>query len=188
LKLHIKNMVCDRCKLVIENILNELNIPFLTITLGTVDFGEIRLTDLQLEALQEKLEPIGFEILRNKRSKTIESIRTAIIKLVNLDNISNKQNLSDYIASEINRDYKYLSNLFSSVEGITIEQYLINQKIEKAKELIVYDELSLTEISYKLGYSSLAHLSNQFKKVTGLTPSHFKELKSQKTRKPLDKV
>jgi len=181
-------MVCDRCKLVIENILDESNIPYQTISLGTVDFGDLTLTALQLKALQNKLESIGFEILKSQKSKVIESIKAAIIELVTLEDELSKSNLSNYIADKINRDYNYLSSLFSSVEGVTIEQYLINQKIEKTKELIIYDEISLTEISYKLGYSSLAHLSGQFKKVTGLTPSHFRKLKNQKYRKSIDKV
>jgi len=181
-------MVCDRCKYVISNILSELNITPLSVSLGVIDFGDRHLCDSQIRMLKNKIEPIGFEIIHSKKSKIIENIKTSIIELVSANNEFIKLNMSSYLSDKLHNDYTYLSNLFSSIEGITIEQYLINHKIEKVKELIVYNELNLTEISQELGYSSLSHLSNQFKKVTGLTPSHFKKLRNEKSRRSLDKV
>src|SRR5690606_36069809 len=133
------------------------------------------------------LQTLGFELIDDKRSRQIMQIKSAIIDLVHQRNNSIKINLSNYVSNKLNHDYTYLSNLFSEVEGTTIEKYFIAQKIEKVKELLVYDELSLSEISFQLNYSSVAYLSNQFKKVTGLTPSHFKQIRADK-RKPLDKV
>ena len=181
-------MVCDRCKLVISNILDELEIPVSSVSLGVIDFGDVDPDDYQIKKLKNKIESIGFEIIQNKKSQTIEEIKVAIIELINVRDEFVKINVSSYLSEKLQHDYVYLSNLFSMIEGITIEQYLINQKIEKVKELIIYNELSLTEISQELGYSSLSHLSNQFKKVTGVTPSHFKKIKNEKYRKPLDKV
>lgn len=133
------------------------------------------------------LEPIGFELIDDKKSRIIEKIKTTIIDLVHHRNGETRTNLSDLLSAELHHDYNYLSNLFSEVEGTTIEKYFIAQKIERVKELLVYDELSLSEIAFRLNYSSVAYLSNQFKKVTGLTPSHFKQIKEEK-RKPLDEV
>jgi len=181
-------MVCDRCKLVIVKILEELDMNPVSVSLGVIDFGDYRHCDSQINLLRNKIEPIGFEIIHSNKSKIIENIKTSIIELVSEKNEFTKLNISSYISDKLNKDYTYLSNLFSAIEGITIEQYLINHKIEKAKELIAYNELNLTEISQYLGYSSLSHLSNQFKKVTGLTPSHFKKLKDERFRKSLDKV
>ena len=138
--------------------------------------------------LQLKLEKLGFELLDDKKSLLIDKIKTAIIELVHRQESLEKTRISDYLKKHVNYDYNYISHLFSSTEGITIEQYFINQKIEKVKELLVYDELSATEIAYRLGYSSLAHLSGQFKKSTGMTPSQFRKLKDMKLRKTLDKV
>lgn len=188
MKIHIKNMVCDRCILVIKSICQELDLAPVSIVLGEVDFGDQRLSAQQLLTFQNRIEALGFELINDKKSRLIENIKKAIIDLVNNYEQLHQDRLSDYLTDKVHHDYNYLSNLFSSVEGITIEQYQINQKIEKTKELLIYEELSLTEISFRLGYSSLAHLSRQFKKVTGLTPSHFKQLKDARQRLPLDKV
>ena len=153
-----------------------------------MDFGEKSLTVGELNSIKEKIEPLGFELIDNKKSRLIEKIKATIIELIHHQDTVEAIKLSEHLKNKLHYDYNYLSNLFSSVEGITIEQYLINQKIEKVKELLVYDELSLTEIAYRLGYSSLAHLSGQFKKVTGLSPSHFKQLKDVRQRRPLDKI
>ena len=138
--------------------------------------------------IKEGIEPLGFELIDDRKSRIIESIKNLIIALVHQTDEFSKIKISDYLRDNLRYDYNYLSNLFSSVEAVTIEQFWINQRIEKAKELLLYDELNLTEISHRLGYSSLAHLSRQFKKVTGLTPSHFKRLKDANGRRSLDKV
>ena len=181
-------MVCDRCRLVIQNVLDELNLNAVAIHLGEIDFANADIGVNQLAQLQLKVEALGFELINDKKSRLIESIKKNVIDLVQESHATEKKKLSEYLSGQLYRDYTYLSNLFSSVEGVTIEQYFINQKIEKTKELLVYDELTLTEIAYRLGYSSVAHLSGQFKKVTGLTPSRFKQLRNSTDRKPLDKV
>ncbi len=188
MKIYIKNMVCDRCKMVIKTQLNDLNIFPESIELGEVNLSEQALGKDQLKKIKAKIEPLGFELLDDKTSQIIDKIRTVIIELVHHKEEAIQLKFSEYLKSHLSNDYNYLSNLFSSVEGVTIENYLIQQKIEKAKELLIYNELNLNEISYQLGYSSVAHLSNQFKKVTGLTPSHFKKLKDSKKRSPLDKL
>ncbi len=174
-------MVCSRCKMVVKAQLEDLQLRPLSLNLGEVEF-EDDLSKDQLLQLDRSLKSVGFELINNKKSQIIEKIKTVIITLIHHSNYSLTVNLSEYITSKIHHDYNYLSNLFSEVEGITIEKYFIKQRIEKVKELIVYDELSLSEIAYKLGYSSVAYLSNQFKKVTGFTPSYFKSLKEHKRR------
>ena len=188
MKIYIKNMVCDRCIMAVENELKNLKIEPKSIELGEVDLGGNDLSKELLEVLSERLNKIGFELIDDKKSKIIERIKTFIIEQVHYQNHQENINLSTSLSEELHYDYNYLSNLFSSIEGITIEQFHIQQKIERVKELLVYDELSLSEISYQLGYSSVAYLSNQFKKVTGLTPSYFKKLKDNKQRKPIDKL
>lgn len=187
LKVYIKNMVCDRCKLVIGNVVEQLGLSPAVIDLGLLEFAN-DLTDQQLQDLQQQIEPLGFALVNDKKTQLIESIKSEIIRLVHNEQALEKIKLSDYLKKRLHHDYNYLSNLFSSVEGTTIEHYHIKQKIERAKELLVYDELTLTQIADQLGYSSVAHLSSQFKKVTGLTPTHFKRLKDAKHRQPLDKV
>jgi AraC-like DNA-binding protein len=145
------------------------------------------LSDEQKEKVRAAIEPLGFELIDDRKSRIIEKIKNVIIDLVHRKNSHLQTNLSDMLSEELNHDYSYLSNLFSEVEGTTIEKYFIAQKIEKVKELLVYDELSLSEIAYRLNYSSVAYLSNQFKRVTGLTPGHFKQIREIK-RKPLDEV
>lgn len=182
----IKNMVCDRCILVVQNELEKLGLDAKNIKLGEVILSK-EITSLEKENLSKTLEPLGFEVIDDKRGRIIEKIKNIIIDLVHHQDSDVKTNLSDVLSDKLHHDYNYLSNLFSEVEGTTIEKYFIAQKVEKVKELLVYDELSLSEIANRLNYSSVAYLSNQFKKVTGLTPSHFKQIKEDK-RKPLDKV
>jgi len=185
--LHIKNMVCNRCIKVVKDELEKMNYHLTHIELGKVIIEE-QLDRSALINIKAMLEENGFELIDDKRSKLVDGIKTLIIeKIHHSENEGGVQNFSDIISQHLNYDYPYLSKLFSQVEGVTIEKYIINQKIEKAKELLVYNELSLSEISYRLGYSSVQHLSSQFKKVTGLTPSYFKNMKEHK-RKPLDKV
>ena len=185
--LHIKNMVCNRCIKVVNEELTNMGYSVSSIELGEVNLiGNLKEKDI--EQIRQVLIDNGFELIDDRKSQIINRIKTIIIEYIHYDREKpGNVNLSDLLAKELAHDYSYLSNLFSSVEGITIEKYLIQQKIEKVKELLVYDELSLNEISYQLGYSSVQHLSNQFKKITGLTPSHFKNIKNNK-RKPLDKV
>lgn len=181
MKLYIKNMVCSRCKMVVEAQLKSKGLRPLSVNLGEVEI-EGDLSKDQLSQLDTSLKSVGFELIDNKKSQTIEKIKNAIVTLVHHSDHNLKTNLSDFITSQIHQDYNYLSNLFSEVEGTTIEKYFIAQRIERVKELIVYDELSLSEISDQLGYSSVAYLSNQFKKVTGFTPSYFKSLKEHKRK------
>jgi AraC-like DNA-binding protein len=186
MNLHIKNMVCDRCKAAIISELEKQHIAFEKVELGEVVLGKVP-NARQLEAFKNNIEALGFELMDDKKSKIIEKIKAEVIKAIHHPEQKIKTNFSTYLAEKIGKDYSSLSSLFSEVEGTTIEQYFIHQKIERAKELLVYNELSLSEIANQLNYSSAAHLSNQFKKVTGLTPSHFKNLRSN-LRKPLDKV
>lgn len=185
--LHIKNMVCNRCIKVVQDELSALGYSIKNIELGELTLKE-DISDLKMDKISRVLADNGFELIDDKKSRIINRIKTLIIEYIHYDREKpGHMNLSEFLAKELGHDYSYLSNLFSSVEGITIEKYLINHKIEKVKELLVYDELSLNEISYQLGYSSVQHLSTQFKKITGLTPSHFKKIKNKK-RNPLDKV
>lgn len=185
-KLFIKNMVCQRCILTVENTLRTLNVPFRSVRLGEVEYkGALSAADRDL--IQSELEKLGFELIETRVHKVVDDIKKAVRDYLELGLDSQQQNLSAFITKRIPNDYSYLSDLFSSIEGKTIEQYFIQQRIEKVKELIVYDQLSLTEISYRTGFSSVHHLSAQFKKVTGLTPSHFKKIGSEK-RKTLDSI
>ncbi len=184
--LFIKNMVCNRCIMVVQNELDKLGIAVKNIKLGEVTIAG-KLSPEEKENVAKALVPLGFEVIDEKKSRIIEKIKNIIIDLVHHQDNGLTGNLSDVLRSQLHHDYNYLSNLFSEVEGITIEKYFIAQKIEKVKELLVYDELSLSEIAFRLNYSSVAYLSNQFKKVTGLTPSHFRQI-GEDRRKPLDKV
>lgn len=185
--LYIKNMVCHRCKLAVESVLQQQGLHPVSVSLGEVALKETQLTSDQHDRLANELEKLGFEILDDKRQKLIEQIKTIIIQSVHHTQEQPKYNYSHLIAEQLHHQYSYLSNLFSEVEGITIEQYIIQQKIEKVKELLIYNELTLGQIAFDMGYSSVAHLSAQFKKITGQTPSQFKELR-QKDRKPLDHI
>ena len=186
MKLYIKNMVCNRCIAAVKRVFEDLGFACNSVELGEVEVQK-ELTENEIERVKEKLQSLGFELLDDSKKKIIEKIKTIIIEQVHYNRGGDERsNLSDLLSSSLHKDYSYLSNLFSEVEGTTIEKYLINQKIEKAKELLVYDELSLSEIAFQLGYSSVAHLSSQFKKVTGLTPTHFKNMGGR--RKTLDEV
>lgn len=184
----VKNMVCQRCVLSVEDILNKASIPF-----QKVLFGEIHLTHElskeQKENLSDKLKNVGFELIDNHLSGLIEKIKLLVMQKARneVDKKEMKLNLSVYLSEKLNYEYTHLSSLFSSVEGRTIENFFIDQRIEKAKELLIYRQMTLSEIAFELDYSSTAHLSTQFKKITGLTPSYFKEVGIAK-RKALDKV
>ncbi len=184
--LFVKNMVCSRCIMVVETTLKNLGLPVKEVVLGEVVLEE-KLSPEEKNEVIDTLSPLGFELIDEKRTRIIEKIKNLIVELVQNSDGEIKQNLSQLLSDKLHHDYSYLSNLFSEVEGTTIEKYYIAQKIEKVKELLVYDELTLSEISLRLGYSSVAYLSNQFKKVTGLTPSHFKKI-GQRKRRPLDEL
>ena len=186
MKLYIKNMVCNRCIMIVKSELEKFGHQPLIVTLGEVLLAE-EITGSEKEILNQHLKTFGFEIIDDRKSRLIGQIKSSIIEIVHQQNSKLKSNLSDYLSSKLHHDYSHLSNLFSEVEGTTIEKYFIAQKIEKVKELLVYDELSLSEIADQMNYSSVAYLSNQFKKVTGLTPTFFKNIKTEK-RKPLDEV
>lgn len=185
--LHIKNMVCNRCIKAVKDELESLGYTIQSIELGEVIVNE-EVDPNGTERISKALAENGFELISDSKSWIINRIKTLIIEYIHYDKEKpDYVNFSEFLSSELNHDYSYLSHLFSEVEGKTIEKYLILQRIEKVKELLVYDELSLNEISYMLGYSSVAHLSRQFKSVTGLTPSHYKRVREEK-RKPLDQV
>lgn len=179
-------MVCIRCQMVVKDELKKLGLKYVDVKIGEVNIIEDILPD-QMEKLDIALRKSGLELMDNKKSVLVEKIKSAIIELVHYTDDQIKVNLSDYLSEILNYDYTYLANLFSEVKGTTIENFYLTHKIEKVKELIVYNELNLTEIAYKMHYSSVAHLSNQFKKFTGLTPSHFKQLKN-KRRETLEDV
>lgn len=174
-------MVCSRCKMVVQAAIEKTGLEVVLVELGEVELKE-NPTNTQLQQFITALNAVGFELIDNKKARTIEKIKNAIVKLVHHSDLEMKTNLSDFITAQVHQDYNYLSNLFSEIEGTTIEKYFITHKIEKAKELLVYNEMTLSEIADRLGYSSVAYLSNQFKKITGLTPSHFKSLKENKRR------
>ncbi|HET6559559.1 MAG TPA: AraC family transcriptional regulator [Prolixibacteraceae bacterium] len=182
----IKNMVCNRCIMVVQQVFEGLGYPPVRISLGEVETAQ-PVADNDLEKLREMLTGYGFELIDDTKSRLIEKIKNTIIQSIHHDHEGMKMNYSDFIEKHLHRDYTYLSSLFSEVEGTTIEKYIIHQKIERVKELLVYGELTISEIADHMGYSNVAYLSNQFKKVTGLTPSHFKQVKENK-RKPLDQV
>ncbi|MBK9097777.1 MAG: helix-turn-helix domain-containing protein [bacterium] len=185
-KLYIKNMVCQRCVKVVKDELQKLSYEVSDITLGEANIKSDRKPDLNV--IKKLLVENGFDLVDDKNSKIIEKIKVLIINKIHHQNDDiEKFSFSKYLASEIRMNYSQLSSIFSSMEGITIEKFIIKQKIEKVKELLTYDELTLSEIAYKLGYSSVQHLSNQFRQITGLNPSYFKKLKG-KRRKPLDNL
>ena len=179
-------MVSIRCKMMVKSELNKLGLHHIIVDLGEVDIKE-DITAEQRESLKNALLKSGLVLMDDKKAILIEKIKNVIVEMVHYSDEHPKINFSDYLSEKLNYDYTYLANLFSEVTGITIERFIIAHKIEKVKELLLYDELNLTEISYKLNYSSVAHLSYQFKKVTGLTPSFFKQLKN-KRRNTLENV
>lgn len=176
----VKNMVCDRCKLVVRNTFEGLGFHPETVELGEVELGQ-NLSDEQKSSVDKALREFGFELIDDKKTRTVEKIRNLIVDLVHRKDNSLKVNLSDFLASEVNQDYSSLSNLFSQQTGTTIEQFHILQKIERVKELLEYGELNLNEIAYNLNYSSASHLTRQFKKVTGQTPSEFRNSRGNRT-------
>ena len=179
-------MVSIRCKMVVKEELRKLGLHFIVVDLGEVEIMET-LTAEQRETLKTALLKTGLELMDDKKAMLIEKIKIVIIELVHYSEEGIKIKFSNYLSEKLHQDYTYMSNLFSEVQGTTIEQFLISHKVERIKELIIYDELNITEIAWKMNYSSVAHLSNQFKKVTGLSPSHFKQLKD-KRRSPIEEL
>ena len=179
-------MVSARCKMVVKEELKKLGLHFMVVDLGEVDVMET-LSLLQRQELKLALLDSGLELMDDKRAVLIEKVKNAIVEMVHHSDELIKVNFSDYLSEKLNHDYTYLSNLFSEVQGTTIAQFIISHKVERIKELIIYDELNITEIAQKMNYSSVAHLSNQFKKATGLTPSHFKQLKDRR-RNPIEEI
>lgn len=186
MKIYIKYMVSLRCKMIVEKELKRLGLKHIAVELGEVELLEDISTDQRVE-LKKVLLQSGLELMDNKKAMLIEKIKNAIVEMVHYAEELPKVNFSDYLSGKLGYDYTYLANLFSETEGITIEHFMIVHKIERVKEYIIYDELNLTEIAYKLHYSSVSHLSNQFKKITGLTPSFFRSLKDKK-RETLENV
>lgn len=182
----IRNMVCNRCIMIVQHLYESMGYPPVHIELGEVE-TEHPVINEDLEKIRNSLVSYGFEMIDDTTSVLIEKIKTLIIEMVHYKSEPIRENYSTYIELKLKKDYTYLSNLFSDVTGTTIEKYIIKQKIERVKELLVYDELTLSEIAYELGYSSVAYLSGQFKKITGLTPGHFKQIKENK-RKSLDEI
>ena len=179
-------MVSNRCKIAVKEELKKLNLHFMVVDLGEVEIME-NITLEQRQQLKIALLDSGLELMDDKKSMLIEKIKNIIIEMVHHSTENIKINFSDYLSQLLNHDYTYLSNLFSEVQGTTIEQFIISHKTERIKELIIYGELNITEIAWKMNYSSVAHLSSQFKKVTGLSPSHFKKLKD-KRRSPIEEI
>ncbi len=173
-------MVSMRCKMVVKQELEKLGLQYFNVDLGTIDMLEYISND-QIEHLRKNLKKSGLELLDDKRKIMIERIKAVIIEMIHYSDELPKVNYSDYISEKLGYDYTYLANTFSEVKGITIQQFIILNKIERVKELLLYDELSLTEVSYQLHYSSVAHLSNQFKKITGLTPTFYKKLQRKRS-------
>ena len=186
--LYIKHMVCGRCKRVVRDILEELGIEVLRVELGEVETGEFP-TTVSMEQIRQVLADNDFELLEDRKTVVVEQIKALIVNEVhhNQRDRPEHQNLSDFLTQKIGYDYSYLSHLFSAIEGMTIEKYVIAQKIEKVKEYLLYGELTLSEIAWRLGYSSTQHLSNQFKQVVGLTPGDFKRTRLT-YRTEIDKV
>ncbi len=180
-------MVCIRCKMVVKDALRHLGLHYSNVDLGEADIIENDITPEQVEKFRSALLRSGLELMDDKKSILIQKIKTIIIELVHYSEEPMVLKLSEHLSRELNYDYTYLSNLFSEVQGITIEKFYITHRIERVKELLVYNDLNLTEIAYQMHYSSVSHLSAQFKKVTGLTPTYFKQLKN-KRRNMLDNL
>ena len=184
--LYIKYMVSMRCKMAVKEELRKLGLHFIIVALGEVEIMET-ITPAKRQQLKEALSNTGLELMDDKKAILIERIKNIVVELVHHSEEGIKIKFSNYLSEKLNHDYTYLANLFSEVQGTTIEQFLISHKVERIKELIIYNELNLTEIAWKMNYSSVAHLSTQFKKVTGLTPTHFKQLK-EKRRGPIEEI
>lgn len=179
-------MVSARCKMVVQEELKKLGLHFVIVDMGVVDIME-NISHEQREQLRTELSKSGLELMEDKKAVLIEKIKNVIIEMIHYTGELPKTNFSDYLSAKLNYDYTYLANLFSEVQGTTIEHFMIAHKIERVKELIIYDETNLTEIAWNMHYSSVAHLSNQFKKITGLSPTNFKKLKSR-SRIPLEDI
>ena len=179
-------MVSNRCKIVVKEVLKELGLHFIVVDLGEIEIME-DISPEQREELKLSLIESGLELMDDKKAILIEKIKVLITEMIHSNDELPEKNYSNYISEKLNYDYTYLSNLFSEIKGITIQQFIIVHKIERIKELIIYDELNITEIAWKMNYSSVAHLSIQFKKITGLSPSHFKQLKD-KRRSPIEEI
>lgn len=179
-------MVSNRCKLAVKDELKKLGLHFIVVDLGEVEIMET-ITPEKYEMLKAGLFDLGLELMDDKKAILIERIKTIIIEMIHHSNEVIKVNFSEYLTEKLNHNYTYLANLFSEVQGTTIEQFMILHKVERIKELMIYDELNITEIAWKMNYSSVAHLSSQFKKATGLTPTHFKQLKI-KRRNPIEEI
>ncbi|WP_298223819.1 AraC family transcriptional regulator [Flavobacterium sp.] len=186
MKLFIKYMVSNRCKMLVKDELRKLGLHFIVVDLGEVEIMEA-LTPNQRNQLKVALLQSGLELMDDKKSMLIEKIKTVIINMVHYSDSNIKVNFSSFLSEKLHHDYTYMSNLFSEVQGTTIEHFIIAHKTERIKELIIYGEYSITEIAWQMNYSSVAHLSSQFKKVTGLSPTHFKQLKDKK-RCPIEEV
>lgn len=185
-KIYIKNMVCRRCIMMVENVFVQNGIKPVDVVLGTVTLSEQSSAD-KLMRIKEELEACGFEILDDKRMRINEQIRVGVIEYVRNPEIQERQNLSEYLCEKCARDYSALSKLFTEINGISIEKYYIAQRVEYVKEMLIYDELTVSEIADKLNYSSVAHLSAQFRTVTGLSPTKFKQMKNKRIC-PLDEI
>ncbi|MFL5762718.1 MAG: helix-turn-helix domain-containing protein [Bacteroidia bacterium] len=186
MKLFIKYMVSNRCKMAVKETLKSMGLHFIVVELGEVEIMETISVE-QRQELKNNLVSSGLELMDDKKAVLIEKIKNVIIEMVHHTDEMIKVNFSDFLSAKLSHDYTYLANLFSEVQGTTIEQFIISHKVERIKELIIYGELNITEIAWKMNYSSVAHLSNQFKKVTGLSPSHFKQLKD-KRRTPIEEI
>ena len=186
LKIYIKYMVSNRCKIVVKDLLKKLGLHFIVVDLGEIEIMEDLTKELRA-ALKIELAEVELELMDDKKAILIEKIKGIIINMVHHTEDPLSTNFSNFLSKNLGYDYTYMANLFSEVQGTTIEQFIILHKIERIKELILYDELNITQIAYKMNYSSVAHLSNQFKKMTGLAPSHFKQLKDKK-RNPIEEI
>jgi AraC-like DNA-binding protein len=186
MKLYIKYMVSTRCKMMVKTELKKLGLHYIVVDLGEVEIME-NITIAQREALKMALLATGLELMDDKKAMLIEKIKNVIVEMVHYSEELPKINFSNFLSEKLSYDYTYLANLFSEVQGTTIEQFIISHKIERIKELMIYGELNITEIAQQMNYSSVAHLSSQFKKVTGLSPSHFKQLKD-KRRNPIEDI
>lgn len=186
MKLHIKYMVSVRCKMIVKETLKKMGLHYIFVDLGEVEIME-NLSEFQRLELKTTLLKVGLELMDDKKAMLIERIKNVVVEMVHYTDGLIKVNFSDYLSEKLHYDYTYMANLFSEVQGTTIEQFIISHKIERIKELIIYGELNITEIAHQMNYSSVAHLSSQFKKVTGLSPSHFKQLKD-KRRRPIEEL
>lgn len=181
-------MVCNRCIIVVRQELEKLNLSISRISLGEVVIDTPKLDARALAAIDQALNPLGFQRIDDRKGRMVEAIKNTVIRIIYGPEMPRKVNWSTILSEDLHYEYNYLSTLFSSMEGITLEQYIIRQKIERAKELLFYDELNLSQIAHQLGYSSVAHLSAQFKKITGLTPTELKKNRADASRKALDQI